>query len=82
MPNLDSNYIDLADLNLTIKPSYDWRDGSMHRQEERITRELIEQGLYQPMGNWFDGERDSFGPLSRCLRVKTPGDLEKIVVYG
>jgi hypothetical protein len=80
--NEDPRYISLSDLNLETQPAYDWRDGSMQRQEARISRELLEQGLYRPLGDWYTGERDSFGPLSRCLKVKTPGDLEKIVVYG
>jgi hypothetical protein len=33
------------------------------------------------VGGWFDGERDSFGPLSRAAHI-TKDDVTKIVSYG
>lgn len=81
MPNEDPNYIDLYDLGLDTPPSYDWRDGSMHKQEELIKGELIDKN-YRSVGVWRDGERDSFGPLSRVLPVTTPEGAKKTLVYG
>lgn len=80
MPNEDPNYVDLYDLNLVAEPSYDWQDGSMHKQEELIKAELTEMGY--DCGSWHDGERDSFGPLSRILHVRTPKHERKTIVYG
>lgn len=80
MPNEDPNYIDLYDLELENKPSFDWQDGSMRRQEKLISAELISKGYH--VGSWRDGERDSFGPLSRINHVITPEEDHKIIVYG
>lgn len=47
-------------------------------------REVISPALEKEgytLGNWYDGERDSFGPLSRCIRA-TRGNEAIIVVYG
>lgn len=74
-----SDYIDLYELNLKNEPSYDWRDGSMHRQEKLIKEEL--EGMGYTVGRWECGERDSFGPLSRIVSVTTPKGEHKVVIY-
>ena len=74
-------YIDLYDLNLTTEPSYRWADGSMYEQERAITRELEEKG-YEIVMPFYSTEKDSFGPLSRGLKVKTPEGNYAIISYG
>lgn len=80
MPNLDPNYIDLEDLNLKTEPSYNWQNGSMYKQEKLISEELVAKG-YVPSA-WRDGEKDSFGPLSREAPVITPDGEHKVISYG
>jgi hypothetical protein len=79
--NTDDLYIDLYDLGLTNEPSYDFRSGEMTKQERLITAELVEKGYTVP-NRWYTGEGDSFGPLSRCLRVKTPDGKARILCYA
>jgi hypothetical protein len=73
-------YADLYDLLPDANPSYNWRDGSMRSVErEQLTPAL--EALGYEVSDWFDGERDSFGPLSRAARITKDG-ITKIVSYG
>ena len=57
-----------------IGPCYwDWEDATA------IPR--LKQLGYQVLGNFFDGDRDSFGPLSRVVRVEKDGVTMKLI-YG
>lgn len=80
--NADPNYIDLFNIvdDDGGKLELDIDFGEYAKSErEIITPALIALG-YQ-VGQWHDGERDSFGPLSRCARV-TKNNETKVVVYG
>lgn len=82
MPNIDPNYLDLYDILPDAHPSYDWRDGSMARVEREVLTPALTAAGYTVGDGWWSGEKDSFGPLSRCVRVVTPEGENKIVVYG
>ena len=74
-------YVDLYDIDSSLSPSYNWRDGSMYTVEnEVLSPRLIELG-YELLGKWHSGEADSFGPLSRCINTRKDGKFI-IVVYG
>ena len=56
---------------------------SKYRTEERtLATPALEAAGYVVKGEWFDGERDSFGPLTRCIRAIDPYGNEVVVVYG
>jgi hypothetical protein len=40
----------------------------VRHEQEVISPALINAG-YKLQSNWFDGERDSYGPLSRAIRT-------------
>lgn len=58
-------------------------DFERYRDSERdlITPALLDAGFY-PIGEWRDGERDSWGPLSRCIDADTKDGKRVTVVYG
>lgn len=58
-------------------------DLGRYRAEER---DLINPALtaagYRVEGEWCDGERDSFGPLTRYVHATAPDGARVVVVYG
>lgn len=50
-------------------------------ERDVITPALLDAGYY-PTGDWYDGERDSWGPLSRCIDAETKDGKTVTVVYG
>lgn len=80
MTNTISFYIDLYDLLPKVEPSYDWRDGSMYTIEREIITPALKDLGYE-VGEWYSGEYDSFGPLSRCVPV-TKDSVSNVVFYS
>lgn len=52
-----------------------------HRSENEVSTSLILAG-YSLEGAWFTGDRDSFGPLTRCIFAADPDNNPVIIVYG
>lgn len=71
---------DLFEVYPAANVDYDWSSGAMRAAEEATKSQMIEMG-YTINGEWFCGEKDSFGPLSRCLVVEKDGD-RFVVCYG
>lgn len=71
-------YIDLYDILPDIKVGY----SRYWESEKEVISPALKSAGYQLDGPWYTGEGDSFGPLSRCIRVTTPDDKRVIVVYG
>lgn len=65
-------------------PSPDLSFGlSTYREEERtLATPALEAAGYSIQGDWFDGERDSFGPLTRCVHAVDPDGNRVVVVVG
>jgi hypothetical protein len=58
-------------------------DLDKYRSEERdLINPALEKAGYRPESKWFDGERDSFGPLTRCVHAIDPDGTAVVVVYG
>ncbi len=55
--------------------------GSYYWQWEQQTAQPILEKLGYEICGWFDGERDSFGPLTRICVCKKDGDIFRFI-YG
>lgn len=66
------------------KPNITFDRATFRQEEKDLLSPALEKAGYILHGEWFDGERDSFGPLSRCIHATSPySDKERVViVYG
>lgn len=72
-------YVDFNDILPNVHPVCT-NAGYAADERDVLTPALIEAGC-TTLSGWYDGERDSFGPLSRCITVEKDGE-EIAVVYG
>jgi hypothetical protein len=73
-----TTYLALHDLLPKAEPEYDL--DKYRRCEHEVLTPALEALGYE-VGGWFTGDGDSFGPLTRCVRV-TKDNKSAVVVYG
>ena len=78
---LDENesYPDLAAVISFAGFGYD--TATYRRQEVEVLQPQLEVLGYTNI-EWLDGERDSFGPLSRLCRTTSPDGIWVTFIYG
>lgn len=65
-----------------ICPDFSFDPSKYQDEEIQLALPALESAGYITQGKWFDGERDSFGPLTRCIHATDPDGHEVVVVYG
>lgn len=78
MPNLKPGYVNLEDAVPGIEIDFD----AYRACERDHLTPALEQAGFEVHGSWHDGERDSFGPLSRCVRALNKDGDAVIITYG
>lgn len=63
-------------------PDFTFELGKYRTEERELGSPALEKAGYILQGDWFDGERDSFGPLTRCIHAVDPEGNAVVVVYG
>lgn len=82
MPLSKQQYVDLFDVLPNDVSLAGYCDRAYDVWENTIAAPALRDLGYELLG-WKDGERDSFGPLSRIVTVKFAGsDLTQQLVYG
>jgi hypothetical protein len=86
-PQEDEQYLDLYDIAPDLVPTCgrDWNATDSNRHFAATEQEVLSPGLealgYTLRTKWFTGDGDSFGPLTRCIKVEKDG-VRSTVVYG
>jgi hypothetical protein len=70
---MTKNYLYLLNICPDIIVDYE----SYYECEKITLSPALEAAGYELEGSWYTGEKDSFGPLSRCINTD-----RGIVVYG
>lgn len=81
----NTRYIDLweaLEAREVDKPSITFDIYKYRKEEIDLINPALRKAGYILDGEWFDGERDSFGPLTRCIRVTDPYGESGVIVYG
>ena len=73
-------YTDLADVLPNVHP--DCTNAGFHACERDVLTPALEKAGWVLAGNWYTGDGDSFGPLTRCIRAHNPQGVLQIIVYG
>jgi hypothetical protein len=55
--------------------------GSEYYLWEKLAEDELKRRGYSDF-RWFDGEADSFGPLTRVLKCKDPENKQQQFIYG
>ena len=53
-----------------------------YRSAEKLATHLLGIDGWKVWGGWHDGERDSFGPLTRWCEVRNAKGQVKHLIYG
>jgi hypothetical protein len=81
-------YVDLYVIAPDLHPTFgrEWNSTDPNKKHYAATeQEVLSPGLeklgYTLRTKWFTGDGDSFGPLTRCIKVEKDG-VRVTVVYG
>lgn len=61
-----TTYIALEDA-VDVEPEYDL--GLFDKHEREVLTPALQAAGFRPIGSWYSGDGDSWGPLTRCLRT-------------
>ncbi len=69
----DSVYLGIEEVLPDVEPDFD----AYAKCEREVLTPALESAGFTVSGNWFTGDGDSFGPLTRCVHTD-----KGVIIYG